>query len=250
MKKRYILAIIVFLSFQAQAQQHDTSALVMEQEKNTIEEDAKLKDDLRWGIKAGANYYNLYGKDIDFIFANQETLYKASFHIGLFVDTRLSNKFGLKHELLFNQRKVGVSLADDTEKIYESTMTRNYLDLMPASITFQQGGLQLFAGPYISALLGANVKRKDENGKWYADKDIYGDGANDESKTRYLQKLDFGLNLGMEYYFKNNLSLGARYLHGFTDLFQYANSYTQESSKTDAIKIYNRGWMLSCGYRF
>lgn len=248
MKKRNILVVIIaFLCLKTQAQ---TMKEQLSEQENYPLDNTATKDDLRWGIKAGANYYNLYGKEIDFIFANKEATYKASFHVGAFVDTRLSNKFGLKHELLFNQRKVGISLLDATDKSYTSTMTRNYLDLMPASLTFQQGGLQLFAGPYISALLGANVKRKDENGKWYSDKEIYGDGANDESKTRYLQKLDFGLNLGMEYYFKNNLSLGARYLHGFTDLFQFANSYTHESSKTDVIKIYNRGWMLSCGYRF
>jgi len=249
MKKRYFLSSLLILALGSKAQTGlpETPLLIAE---NAMLQSTNPKDDLRWGITAGANYYNLYGKDIDFIFAGSATTYKPSFHLGVFVESRLQHKLGLKHELLFNQRKVGVTLSAENEENYQSTMTRNYIDLMPASLTFQQGNLQLFAGPYISALLDAHLKRKDEHGKWYKDKQIYGDGANDESESRYLQKLDFGLNLGMEYNIKDNLSLNVRYLHGFTDLFQYANSHSNESSKTNAIKIYNRGWMLSLGYRF
>ena len=249
MKKRYIGALLLLFATGIRAQ-IPVSTEPMPTIGHASPKNINPQDDLRWGIKAGINSYNLYGKEIDFIFADAKATYKPSFHLGIFIDNRLGRKLGLKHELLFNQRKVGITLSDENTENYRSTMTRNYIDLMPVSLTFQQGNFQLFAGPYLSALLNANLKRKDQHGKWYKDSQIYGDGANDESENRYLQKFDFGLNLGLEYDFQNRLSLTVRYLHGFTDLFQYANSHTNESDKTNAIKIYNRGWMLSVGYRF
>lgn len=46
------------------------------------------------------------------------------------------------------------------------------------------------------------------------------------------------------------LSIGAKYTHGLTGIFQYANSYTLEDTKNDNIKIYNRGFIVSAGYVF
>lgn len=205
---------------------------------------------LQFGIKAGWNYSNLYGKEIDYVFADGKTEYQSGFHVGIFVDTRMSKYFGLKHELLFSQKRIGVSLTDANDEMYKSKLTTSYLDLMPASLTFQVGSFQLYAGPYISALLNANVQRIGENGNIYKDKSIFGTPDNDETETHYLQKFDFGANLGLEYRFDFGLSVGAKYTHGFTNIFQYANSYTNGDTKTDNIKIYNRGWMVSIGYAF
>ena len=249
MKKRYIVALLLLVTSKTHAQRPVLNDSLLVAAHPSLE-NAKPQNDISWGIKAGANSYNLYGKEIDFIFADAKTSYKPGFHLGIFVDSRLSSRFALKHELIFNQRRVAVSLAENDIENYKSSMMRNYIDLMPASITFQEGNFQLFAGPYISALLKANLRRKDEQGKWFKDPEIYGNGANDESESRYLQKFDFGLNMGIEYTLTHKLLLGTRYLHGFTDLFQYANSHSNESSKTNAIKVYNRGWMLSLGYRF
>lgn len=207
-----------------------------------------LDGSVSWGIKAGWNYSNLYGKERDYVFASNQTSYQSGFHAGLYVDTRLSKHFGLKHELLFSQKRIGVMLTDTNSGDYGSTLTMSYLDLMPASFVYQTGGLQLYAGAYVSALLNANVQRRDANGSMYSDKSIFGSPDNDETQDRYLQKFDFGANAGIEYRFAFGLSIGARYTHGFTDIFQYANSYTNGAAKTDNIKIYNRGWMLSIGY--
>lgn len=205
---------------------------------------------LQFGVKAGWSYNNLYGSDRNYIFASDKTQYQSGFHAGIFLDTRMSKHFGLKHELLFSQKRIGVSLTDMNDEAYKSKFTMSYLDLTPASLTFQAGDFQLYAGPYISALLNANVQRRDKNGKMYKDKSIFGTPDDDETETHYLQKFDFGANLGLEYHFGSGLSIGARYTHGFTDIFQYANGYTNEDTKTDNIKIYNRGWMFSIGYTF
>lgn len=247
MKKAIMILIAVALCRIAHAQSQPEPAPIL---TDTVLDKQLPNGNVTWGLKAGWNYSNLYGKDIDYMFADSKTEYQSGFHAGIYVDTRISKHFGLKHELLFSQKRIGVSLTDTIYGDYTSKLTMSYLDLMPASFTFYAGGFQLYAGPYVSALLNANVQRRDENGKIYKDKSIFGNPGNDETETRYLQKFDFGANLGLAYRFGFGLSVGARYTHGFTDIFQYANSYTNGAIKTNNIKIYNRGWMISIGYAF
>ncbi|ASK29242.1 hypothetical protein CEY12_03590 [Chryseobacterium sp. T16E-39] len=201
-----------------------------------------------WGVKAGINTYNLYGKERDFIFANSDTRFKLGFFAGIFVNTNITRNIGLTHELIFNQRRVGVTYKDAADNTYSSTINSSYIDIVPANINYQLSGFRFYAGPYVSMLLAASTKRKDENGIFFKDKSIFGDATNDESKGYYLQKFDFGMNLGVDYQLKDRWSVGIRYTHGFTDLFQNANSSANGNAKKDKIKIYNRGLMLSLAY--
>lgn len=246
MKKIIMVLMAVALCSITYAQSQPEPALSL---TDTLSDKQLLNGKVTWGLKAGWNYTNLYGKEIDYVFASNKTEYQSGFHAGLYVDTRLSKHFGLKHELLFSQKRIGVSLTDTNYGDYGSKLTMSYVDLMPASLTFHAGGFQLYAGAYVSALLNANVQRMDENGRMFKDKSIFGNPENDETETRYLQKFDFGANVGLEYCFDFGISIGARYTHGFTDIFQYANSYTNEDTKTDNIKIYNKRFMVSIGYK-
>jgi hypothetical protein len=45
------------------------------------------------------------------------------------------------------------------------------------------------------------------------------------------------------------LFIGTKYMQGFTDIFQYANSYTFNDPKKE-IKIYNKAILFSIGYSF
>lgn len=203
-----------------------------------------------WGIKGGLNYYSIYGKEVDYIFANKATTYKSGFYMGVFLNVKTNKHFGLNHELLFNKRKAGVYLIDSGSDDYATHLNTYYIDLMPANMVFHWQGFQVYAGPYISALLSADIERKNRNGQMFKDISIYGDATNDESEFLYLQKFDFGINAGLEYFFDFGLSVGFRYTHGFTDLFQYATSYEQGDNKNTDIKIYNKGMMLSLGFTF
>lgn len=242
MKKIFIILLSFFIYSASYAQvEENSNSDLSSADNNTVS----------WGIKAGINMYNLYGKERDYIFADQKTSYQPGFHIGGFVDTRINEKLGLRHELIFSQRKVGVHLSDSINGIYKSTLTMYFIDVVPANLTYQVSkNIQVYAGPYVSALVAANIKRKDENGNTFRDTSIYGDPSNDEKESRYLQKFDIGLNIGAQYQVKQNLAVELKYTHGFLDLFQYANSYTNEDSKHDKIKIFNRGFMASVVYSF
>jgi hypothetical protein len=202
------------------------------------------------GLKAGYTHGNLFGSDLNYIFSDSKTEWLSGIHFGVVVNTQAGKYIWLKHELLFSQRGAGVTLSDSMNGDYSSKLKTYYLDLYPLSPSFHLKGFQLYAGPYFSILAAANMQRKDGDGKIFTDKSIFGNGANDESENKYLQKFDFGIHAGIEYQFPFGLLMGAKYMHGFTDIFQYANSYTFEDAKTDNIRIYNRALMVSLGYTF
>lgn len=243
MKKIVIILIIIL------GQQFSYAQTIFENNNSSKTDTLELNTNrVSWGVKAGFNYYNLYGKERDFIFASSETKFKPGFHAGIFVNTKISRNIGLTHELIFEQRRVGVSYKDTNKNIYNSIINSSYIDIIPANINYQLSRFKVYAGPYVSVLVAASTQRKDENGNLFRDKSIFGDAANDEKTSYYLQKFDFGVNLGVDYQIKDRWSIGLRYSHGFTDLFQNANNSANGNTKKDKIKIYNRGFMLSLAY--
>ena len=223
--------------------------------KAQIDTSAKTRNELfrkgrvSFGLKVGYTQANIYGSDINYIFADSKTNYIQSYHAGITVNSMVAKYFWFKHELLVIQKGAGITLNDSINGNYHSTLKMLSLNLFPISPCFHFKGFQLYAGPYISTLLNANILRKDSNGKEYQDHSIYGDASQFESKFKFLQKFDFGLNVGVEYQFPFGLFIGAKYTYGFTDIFQYANSYTFQDPKRD-IKIYNKSFLLSIGLSF
>ena len=240
MKKIFLIIVIFSIFIEANAQ---------------IDTSAKFRDELfnsrrvSFGIKAGLSYSNIYGKDIDYIFASSRTTLFPSFHLGIIVNSMMGKHFWLKHELLLIEKGAGVTLTDSINGNYSSKLRMMSINLFPISPTFHYKGLQIYAGPYLSALMNAQIIRKDQNGNEFTDHSIYGSGSSFEDKFKYLQKFDFGLNAGIEYQFPFGLLIGVKYMQGFVDVFQYANSYTfnANTSRTN-IKIYNQSLLLSVGY--
>lgn len=203
---------------------------------------------LSFGVIAGMSYTGLRGSELGYIFAENKATYKPGFHVGITVDNQLGKHFWLKHELIFNSQSAGVQLSDSVNGQYSSKLTMNYLELYPLNATWYLHGFQLYAGPYLSTLLGARQQRKDAEGHTYNDHDIFGSAGNNESESKYLQKFNVGVNAGLQYTLPIGLFVSVRYTHGLTDLFQFANSYTNNDSKRDKIKIYNNGFLFSLGY--
>lgn len=225
-------------------------AQINQENNKMLSEEIYSYGKVNWGIKAGLNYSNLHGEEINYIFSSNQTQYRIGFQAGIFANTNLTKHFGLKHELWFTQKKIGVQLNDSKNEIYDSKFNSSYVDFMPFNLTVRFDGLHFFAGPYISTLINANIQRKDTNGSFFKDQEIFGTAENDETEKLYLQKFDFGAHFGLGYRFKKGMLIDVRYMHGFTDVFQFANSYTNENPKTNNIKVYNRSWMISLGHEF
>lgn len=105
----------------------------------------------------------------------------------------------LSHELAFGQRNLGVTPKDSLFEDRSAKLRANYIDLFPASLSLKLHRFRLQAGPYVSALTSASLRGKGAQGNLIKEKSIFGDPVNDETQKRYLQKFDFGANLGGEF---------------------------------------------------
>jgi Outer membrane protein beta-barrel domain len=106
----------------------------------------------RFGIKAGANYSNIYDSQTDKLTANG----KAGLVGGAFISFPLSKIFGLQPEVLFSQKGfkgTGTLLGSN----YDLTRTTTYLDVPILFAVKPIEYLTLLVGPQYSFLL----KQKD-----------------------------------------------------------------------------------------
>ncbi|MBC3540437.1 porin family protein [Rufibacter sediminis] len=172
----------------------------------------------RFGIKAGANYSNISGKEL----ANEDIYEnKLGFVGGLTANFDLSGDgfLSLQPELLFSQR--GYQYKDEEYTINNTTykskgdMNYNYLDL-PVLLKINAGGLFFEGGPQVSYLLG--IKDKTETKI----------GSRDYDNSRRIDKddlseLEIGYAAGLGYQLENGLSLGLRYTGGINKLAKEDN---------------------------
>lgn len=248
---RKILHTLTLLFFCSEAMSQtkiDLQKQVFELEQQLIPRGSKVENLTSFGIRAGFVQSNLYGEDLDALSIDGKSSSLNGFTVGVVVNSIIGRYFWLKHELSFNHHGANVKLNDKTQAGFSSTLKMNSLQLLPASPAFYYKGFQLYAGPYVSALLNASILRKDEKGNYYKDKSIYGSAEEDTEENKYLQKIDFGLTTGLEYQITFNISIAAHYIHGFIPIFDNANA--NESKQVSKIGIYNQGWGVSIGYLF
>lgn len=198
------------------------------------------QEGLTFGIIGGANWTLLNGRDIDSLSIGGASEGLRGQSIGISLDNKISDHFGLKHELFYSRQLVTLQINDSINEIFKSKLKRQYIELFPASPTFYYKGIQLYAGPYIGILLNASIQRKDADGNLYTDTSFYGDG---QALSEYSQKMDAGFVAGLNYEFSNGFNLGARYMRGFVPLIENANTKEQ-------WKIYNESFFVTIGYNF
>lgn len=192
-------------------------------------------------IKAGYQQTNLHGDDIESLSVDGTTTALNSFLIGIEYHSEISKFISFKHELNFNISGAEVTLNDDINGDYHSTLRMNSLQLQPLNVTFRVKDFQIYVGPYASALLDARINRKDELGNTYKDSSIFGKPDQETEQNKYLQKIDFGATAGLLFELNKTISLGVRYNHGIVPIFD--NTTEQKS-----IKIYNKSWGVVLGY--
>jgi|GEM_PF-1044335 len=204
------------------------------------------------GIIAGFTQAGLYGNQMDSLSSNGKSTALPGFHVGITANSMLSKYFWLKHAIILTQKGGGIALHDTFNGTYNTMLRTTYIDLFPINPTFHYKGFQIYAGPYIGVLLGANLRQKNQSGVFENNKSIYGSGYNNQSSSKYLQKFDYGFNVGLEYEFKCGFNIGIRYTRGYAELFDWAQSITLPSYDKGPTKIhiYSQYLNVSVGYSF
>ena len=184
------------------------------------------------GVKAGLNKPMLRGRDAATDFPSSSSDF-SNFMVGVSATSRTGKYIWLKHEVFFAQRFMTTQMSDPVNGTYASKFKRHYIDIYPISPTLQFKGLQVFAGPYLGALLNATVQQKNASGQ-LQDVSIYG---NPTQNSNYAQKFDFGFVVGVEYEFKFGVNLGIRYTKGFVPLLENTAQQTQQSVYNSFVSV-------------
>jgi len=182
--------------------------------------------EVSFGAKAGLNIANLSG-DVE----DTESL--MGLHVGAFAEINFSERFSFQPELLYSMQ--GAKMEESELGVtMESKLKLGYINL-PLMVKFYAAeNFFLEAGPQVGFLMSAKSEWETSGG-----------GASlsgDEDVKDDFKSIDFGLNFGLGYNFTENLSVGARYNLGLSNIADVDDS--------DDFKINNSVIQVSVGYRF
>ena len=179
---------------------------------------AQDKKDMSFGVKGGLNVSSVtnavqYG-------ANSSSL--IGFHLGVFGEFMVSDKFAIQPELLYSAQ--GVTVDDSEGNKVDAKL--DYINIPVMAKFYATNSFSLEFGPQIGFLVSA----KEKSGGVTTD-------IKDATKST-----DFGLNLGMGYDITENMVLGLRYNFGLSQLQKDLGS-GEKASK-------NSVFQFSFGYKF
>lgn len=204
----------------------------------------KEKEPIRFGIKGGANSAQFSEQQLS---ANNQ---KIGFNAGVFVNIPLSKQFSLQPEVLYNQlgaRNVLSSPPDvttgnttvKTQRDFKTTL--NYISV-PVMVQFKPvDNFYIEAGPEFSYFVDG--KNKGETTVTSTTGGIATTQRTSVSETINkddINRFNFGLGLGLGYYFTRNLGINARYV----------NSLTKIDKSRPAPENNNRVFQLGLNYKF
>jgi hypothetical protein len=184
---------------------------------------------------------------------------RTGFEAGLTANVQLGH-FAFQPSVLFSQRGYATSGSQITignPITYDEQVRLNYLTV-PLNLALTLGkegqGLQLFAGPYVSALLGGNYARQIHVAGSY----LGGPGLETEitgkvkpadivsdSDNKYSRRIDVGMQAGVGYRL-GGFQLQASYSLGLRNLATQYRGY--DGFLYNAPAYYNRAWQVSLSY--
>ena len=151
------------------------------------------------GIKAGLNYAGLSGYNGDKL---------LSFHAGVFVHVTMNKNWRFQPELLYSVEGQHYIVYDNNEDpaAIKNTIVLNYIQLPLVVQYFPVSSFYVEAGPQLAVLASAYSK---------------GIGDGHMNLKRSFGNTQFGLNMGLGYFFNPQLGIYARYYFGLTDVTPY-----------------------------
>jgi hypothetical protein len=203
-----------------------------------------------FGVKGGLNVSSLTG---DYP-STEKTDSKIGFHVGGTLELELTSKFSLLGEALIstqgNKKEVVTSVSKTTQNI-----SLTYLNI-PVLVKYNiLPKLSLEFGPQIGFAVSGKDKYEisdSEIGSFSLETDLLKDGSVSILGTpfeykKYLNTVDFSLNLGASFQVTEKFYVQARYNKGLTNLDVKNVDLTRNYSGKD---LKNSVLQLSLGYKF
>lgn len=200
---------------------------------------------VRFGIRAGANFSKWSGEDLQMIEDLLEktdgyvvTKGKTGFHVGAYAEIPISEIISFEPGLQYSKK--GYSIQGDLQIPVLKLLALNagarvqshYIDMPLYIRVYPAEGFSLYAGPQVSFLARSTLNAK----LGILGISIFNRGF---GITERFNKVDLGLSGGVGYQFGNGLNIQAGYDYGLSKL-----------DKNDNYEAYNRVVKVSLGYTF
>ena len=189
-----------------------------------------------YGVKAGANYTTVEGKDVPSSYG-----YKLGMHAGLIGSIGISDMVSVNPEIMYSGKGYdrGGADIDLGNGQYQSDYKQilNYIDV-PVLVNVKAGNLFFEVGPSVHFLLNAKETFEEKS------KDASGNVTSERSSERKnkdaFTETDFGYAAGLGYRADNGLGIGLRFNGGLKSIL--------ETPSEQKPKFHNGAFQLSLSY--
>ena len=200
--------------------------------------------DIRFGLRAGANYSNLSGN-----IKNEDTYNnKVGFLGGVMLNVPLlaDDLLSIQPEILYSQKGFENKLTEFSSVLgkqkREGNVNYNYIDV-PLLLKFKALGFVAEAGPQYSYLLSSNNETKTTTTPTVGSPTV--SETKDKNDVSGLNRNELGYLAGVGYEATNGLSLNLRYTGAFSDFVKSDNSTYFNGDLKNAR---HSAFQLSLGY--
>lgn len=200
-----------------------------------------------FGIRAGANWQNINGKDADGDRLDNKLV--TRFHVGVNAEIPVAPDFYFQPGLLFSTKGARLEDIDLPGSDVESRLNLSYLEL-PLNFLYKpslgSGKLIVGLGPYVAYGIGGKVKVDGPGDDANIDVKFKNEvNSSDDQNKVYYKPFDAGANFLFGYEFANRLSAQLNAQLGLLNI----NSKYKGIDEGDARSA-NTGFGVSLGYRF
>lgn len=149
---------------------------------------------IKFGVKAGANFYKFSGDDADF--AGVSPKLKVGFAGGGMVNIPVNSTFSVQPELLYSME--GTKYEEGGDKLLYKT---DYINV-PVLFQYNSSGFYAETGPQVGFLASAKIS----------------DGDNSEDVKDSFKSINFSWAIGLGYKMSSGFGIGARYNLGLANV--------------------------------
>ena len=191
----------------------------------TFAQGATDNSKLKFGIKGGINFSNLYTDDVE------DNNVLTGFNAGIFAKVPITESIAIQPELSYTTKGAKLtynnSFANGTSKF-----KLNYIELPVLLVVNLTDNFNIHAGPYVAYLVDGKATN-DSQGNMF-------DFENNLSNEDY-NKFDTGLAVGVGFD-SNDIGFGVRYNYGLQKVGKERNfggtNYTFPDGKNSTINLY------------
>lgn len=167
-----------------------------------------------FGVRGGVNFFNWGGDDA----SNNDYTNRAGFHAGIYGNMFVTDRFAIEPGAYYSVK------GTEADNVINSRSVLTYVDVPILLRFYATDGLNIFAGPQGSILVGSKLEG-----------DAFGQTFTFD--TDDINDLDAGIVFGLGYNLPIGLNIQGSYDLGLTPVF-----------KDSDANVYNRGFKISLGF--